>query len=76
VTCLEVCLILVTCLGAQVMLTNQWFVFTFNMVTCLKACFILVTCLGARLILVTCVSIYVDLRYLDLTSTPILSCLP
>jgi hypothetical protein len=36
---------LVTCLGARVMTTNQWFVFTFNMVTCLKACFILVMCL-------------------------------
>ena len=36
-TCLEACLILVMCLGALVMSTNQWFVFTFNMVTCLKA---------------------------------------
>jgi hypothetical protein len=36
------------------MLTNQWFVFTFNMVTCLKAGFILVMCLGERSILVTC----------------------
>ncbi len=39
-TCLEACLILVTCLGAQVMSTNQGFVFTFNMVMCLKVCFI------------------------------------
>jgi hypothetical protein len=38
--CLEACLILVMCLGAQVMSTNQWFVFTFNMVMQLKACFI------------------------------------
>ena len=53
-TCLEVCLISVTCLGVQVMSTNQRFVLTFNMVTCLKACLILVMCLGARLILVTC----------------------
>jgi hypothetical protein len=37
--CLKACLILVTtCLGTQVMLTNQRFVFTFNMVTCLIAC--------------------------------------
>ncbi len=53
-TCLEACLILVTCLGAQVMLTNQWFVFTSNMVMCIKACFILMTCLGAQLILAMC----------------------
>ncbi len=46
-TCLEACLILVTCLGARVMSTKQRFVFTFNMVTCLKACFILVTCFGS-----------------------------
>ncbi len=45
--CLEACLILVTCLGAQVMSTNQRFVFTLNMLTCLKACFILVTCFGS-----------------------------
>jgi hypothetical protein len=45
---------LVMCSGAQVMSTNQRFVFTFNKVTCLKACFILVMCLGACLMLVTC----------------------
>jgi hypothetical protein len=33
-------LILVTGLGAQMMSTNQRFVFTFHMVMCLKACFI------------------------------------
>ncbi len=54
VACLEACLILVMCLGAQVMSTNQWFVFTFNMVTCLKACFILVMSLGVHFILVAC----------------------
>jgi hypothetical protein len=37
----------VTCLGARVMSTNQWFVFTLNMVMCLKACFILVMCFGS-----------------------------
>jgi hypothetical protein len=37
VTCLEAFLILAMCLGVQVMSTNHWFVFTFNMVTCLKA---------------------------------------
>ncbi len=52
--CLEACLILVMCLRVQVMSTNQWFVFTFNIVMCLNVCFILVTCLGARLILVMC----------------------
>jgi hypothetical protein len=54
VMCLEACLILVTCLGVQVMSTNQRFVFTFDMVMCLKACFILVMCMGTRLILVLC----------------------
>ncbi len=53
-TCLEACFILVMCLGAGVMSTNQRFVFTFNKVMCLKACFILVMCLGGRLMLVTC----------------------
>ncbi len=40
--------------GAQVMSTNQRFVFTFNMVMCLKVCFILATCLGACSMLVMC----------------------
>ncbi len=53
--CLEACLILMmTCLGTQVMLTNQRFVFTIYMVMCLIACFILVMCLKAIYVLMTC----------------------
>jgi hypothetical protein len=61
VTYLEAHLILVTCLGAQLMSTNKLFVFTFIMVTCLKAWFILVMCLGAHLVLVICQAVRLSL---------------